>query len=97
MKAGKSHWSDRVRNVPRNLADLQHRLRKHVMVRRLKEQVLHELPRKQWNMFPLEATADVRRALRHEGWEVPDTKRQAGFDQLIYLSSPVALAKQHFS
>ncbi|KKK84396.1 hypothetical protein LCGC14_2783760, partial [marine sediment metagenome] len=65
----KPHWSDQVRNVPRNLDDLQHRLRKHVMVRRLKEQVLHELPSKQWNLFPLEATADVRRALKHEGWE----------------------------
>lgn len=68
MRAGKSHWSSHVRNVPRNLDDLQHRLRKHVMVRRLKEQVLHELPRRQWELFPLEATADVRRALRHEGW-----------------------------
>ena len=69
MRAGKSYWSNKVRNVPRNLGDLQHRLRKHVMVRRLKEQVLHELPRKQWSLFPLEATADVRRALKHEGWE----------------------------
>ncbi len=65
----KSQWSNKVRNVPRNLGDLQHRLRKHVMVRRLKEQVLHELPRKQWSLFPLELTADVKRALRHEGWE----------------------------
>ena len=64
----KTHWSTRVRNVPRNLGDLQHRLRKHVMVRRLKEQVLHELPEKQWELFPLESTTDVRRALRHESW-----------------------------
>ena len=62
------HWSAHVRNVPRNLDDLQRRLRKHVMVRRLKEQVLHELPRKQWQPFPLELTAEIRRALRHEGW-----------------------------
>ena len=69
MRAGRSCWSNRVRNVPRNLDDLQRRLRKHIMVRRLKEQVLHELPRKQWSLFPLELTTDVRRALRHEGWE----------------------------
>ena len=64
----KLHWSEHVRNVPRNLDDLQYRLRKHVMVRRLKEQVLHELPKRQWSLFPLEPTADIRRALKHEGW-----------------------------
>ncbi len=68
----KVHWSDRVRNVPRNLDDLQHRLRKHVMVRRLKEDVLRELPRKQWQPFPLELTGDIRRALRHEGWRAAE-------------------------
>ena len=61
-------WSDRIRNVPRNLDDLQHRLRRHVMVRRLKEQVLHELPRRQWSLFPLETTGEIKKALRHEGW-----------------------------
>lgn len=64
----KVHWSDTVRNVPRNLADLQYRLRKYIMVRRLKEQVLHELPPKQWHPFPLEINADMRRALKHPGW-----------------------------
>ncbi len=68
----KLHWSEHVRNVPRNLADLQHRLRKHVMVRRLKDQVLRELPRRQWQPFPLEPTADIRRALRHEGWAMAE-------------------------
>lgn len=65
----KLHWSDKVRNVPRNLGDLQYRLRKHVMVRRLKEQVLHELPPKQWHPFPLATTPEMRRALKHPGWE----------------------------
>ena len=68
----KLHWSDRVRNVPRNLDDLQFRLRKHVMVRRLKEQVLHELPRRQWRPFPLESTASIRKALKHEGWAMAE-------------------------
>lgn len=65
----KVHWSDKVRNVPRNLDDLQFRLRKHCMVRRIKEQVLHELPPKTWHMFPLVADAAINRALRHEGWK----------------------------
>lgn len=68
----KLHWSAHVRNVPRNLDDLQRRLRGRVMIRRLKEQVLHELPRRQWCPFPLEPTADVRRALRHEGWAMAE-------------------------
>jgi len=39
------------------------------MVRRLKEQVLHELPEKQWHLFPVESTADIRSALKHPGWD----------------------------
>lgn len=65
----KVHWSDEVRNKPRNLDELQARLRKHIMIRRLKEDVLHELPAKQWHPFPLETTADIRRALKHPGWQ----------------------------
>ena len=65
----KVHWSDSVRNVPTNLADLQRRLRKYVMVRRLKEQVLTQLPAKQWHPFPVGMTADIRRALKHPGWK----------------------------
>jgi SWI/SNF-related matrix-associated actin-dependent regulator 1 of chromatin subfamily A len=68
----KLHWSQKVRNVPRNLDDLQYRLRKHVMVRRLKEQVLHELPPKQWHPFPLEVTAGIRKALNHPGWSTAE-------------------------
>ena len=67
---GKPEWSNRVRNVPCNLGDLQTRLRKCLMVRRLKAQVLHELPPKQWHLFPLEATGDMKAALEHEGWGV---------------------------
>ena len=65
----KLHWSENVRNVPRNLADLQYRLRRHIMVRRLKEQVLPQLPPKQWHPFPLESTPAIRKALKHEGWK----------------------------
>ncbi len=65
----KLHWSEEVRNIPTNLADLQHRLRANIMVRRLKEQVLHELPPKQWHPFPLTITPDMRKALKHPGWQ----------------------------
>lgn len=64
----KAHWSQAVRNVPRNLDDLQFRLRKNVMVRRLKEQVLHELPERRWHPFPMATTPEMRAALRHPGW-----------------------------
>lgn len=63
------HWSDEVRNVPRNLADLQDRLRRHIMVRRTKEQCLPQLPPKQWQLFPLIITSDMRKALKHPGWD----------------------------
>ncbi len=65
----KLHWSNEVRNIPCNLGDLQHRLRSSIMVRRLKEDVLHELPPKQWHLFPLALTPSMRRALRHPGWK----------------------------
>ena len=63
------HWSDNVRNVPCNLAELQRLLRDNIMVRRLKEQVLHELPPKQWHPFPLVSTTAIRKAMRHPGWK----------------------------
>lgn len=72
VNVNKLHWSDEVRNVPRNLAELQDRLRKHVMVRRLKEDVIPQLPPKQWKLFPLESTVAVRKALKHPGWGVAE-------------------------
>ncbi len=38
------------------------------MVRRLKEQVLHELPERQWHLIPLVTTPEMRQALQHPGW-----------------------------
>ena len=69
---GKVQWSDKVLNVPRNLDDLQQRLRKNLMVRRLKEDVLHELPPKHWHMFPLAITPAMRTALKHPGWKLAE-------------------------
>lgn len=62
------HWSDHVRNVPTNLEDLQYRLRKHIMVRRLKDQVLTQLPPKQWHVFPVEINPQMRKVMKSEAW-----------------------------
>lgn len=71
--AGTNKWeakpSNQVRNQPRNLDDLQARLRRHLMIRRLKEDVLAELPAKQWHPFPLAMTSGIRDALSHPGWK----------------------------
>jgi SWI/SNF-related matrix-associated actin-dependent regulator 1 of chromatin subfamily A len=63
------HWSSDVRNQPRNLDDLHARLRKHCMVRRLKSQVLKDLPPKRWHPFPLAMTSDIKRALNRPEWK----------------------------
>jgi len=65
----KLHFSTSVRNRPVNLDDLQYRLRKHVMVRRLKEDVLTQLPPKVWHPFPIESDTKIRKALAHPGWQ----------------------------
>lgn len=67
-RVSKVHWSDTVRNVPQNLDELQRRLRSRIMVRRLKAQVLPQLPPKQFHLAPLAITADMRAALKHPGW-----------------------------
>ena len=68
-KVRKLHWSEEVRNVPQNLEELQSRLRSHIMVRRLKSQVLPQLPPKQFHLAPLSLTPGIRAALKHEGWK----------------------------
>lgn len=57
-----------VRNVPRNLEELQWRLRANIMVRRTKDDVLPQLPQKRYHVVPLTMTADMRSALKHPGW-----------------------------
>lgn len=90
-------FSDRIRNVPTNLADLQRRLRGNVMVRRLKEQVLHELPPKQWHPFPIIVDAGIKRALKHPGWQqaekLYDLDKHA-FDSGIPIDGAVSTARR---
>ena len=93
----KMHWSEEVRNVPTNLTDLQNRLRKNIMVRRLKEQVLHELPPVQWHPFPLQMTTRIRKALKHEGWRKAEKlyEMNAGaFDDGIPVDGAVSTARR---
>ncbi|KKN52637.1 hypothetical protein LCGC14_0610310 [marine sediment metagenome] len=93
----KLHWSDKVRNVPRNLDDLQYRLRKHVMVRRLKEQVLHELPPKRWHVFPLAITPAMRKALKHPGWKRAEKMYEmdlGAFDRNVPVDGAISTARR---
>jgi SWI/SNF-related matrix-associated actin-dependent regulator 1 of chromatin subfamily A len=48
--------------------ELQDILRANLMVRRLKKDVLSQLPEKQWHVFPIERKGAVAEALRHPGW-----------------------------
>lgn len=93
----KQHWSSRVRNVPINHADLQYRLRKHLMVRRLKGQVLHELPKKRWHVFPLPLDAAMRQALKHPGWTEVERLYEmdpGAFDRAFPIDGEIATARR---
>lgn len=97
VRKWKLHWSDQVRNVPTNLRELQFRLRKHVMIRRLKEQVLSQLPTKQWHPFPLELTAGIRKALKHPGWAAAEKLYEMdpdAFDAGIPIDGAISTARR---
>lgn len=64
----KLHFSAEVRNVPVNHDDLQYRLRRSIMVRRLKEDVLTQLPPKQWHPFPIVPNAKIKKVLSNPAW-----------------------------
>ena len=91
------HWSNNVRNVPRNLDELQLRLRENVMDRRLKEQVLHELPAKQWHPFPLSLTPGIRKVLKHSGWKQAEKLYEMNpnaFDASVPIDGDIATARR---
>ena len=96
-RVAKKEWSDRVRNVPINLADLQRRLRSRLMIRRLKSQVLHELPKKQWHLFPLALTPDMRTALKHPGWHGAEALWELdadAFDHGVTVDGEISTARR---
>lgn len=89
-------FSNSVLNQPKNMDDLQYRLRKNLMVRRLKEQVLHELPPKQWHPFPLDVTSDIKRAINHPGWKQAEKLYDldpSGFAKAIPVDGAVSTAR----
>lgn len=97
VRRNEVHFSREVRNQPRNLEDLQHRLRKYVMVRRLKEDVLHELPPKRWMFFPLTVDSAIRKAQAHPGWREVERMYEASpedFDRSIPIDGEVSTARR---
>ena len=90
-------WSNNVRNQPINLDDLQYRLRKHIMVRRLKEDVLPQLPPKQWHPFPLVTDAAMRTAAKHPGWAAAEKLYEMdpdAFDTSIPVDGAISTARR---
>ena len=96
-KKWRQQRSSQVRNVPKNLDDLRTRLRTHVMVRRLKADVLKELPARQWHLFPVEPNAEIRRALEHEGWAIVNelhSMEEGIFDAEVPIDGAVSTARR---
>jgi SWI/SNF-related matrix-associated actin-dependent regulator 1 of chromatin subfamily A len=96
-KLRKMKWSHNVRNVPTNLDDLQQRLRSSIMVRRLKADVLADLPQEEWIPFPLIATGKIRKALKHEGWKQAERMYEMdahAFDAGIPVDGAISTARR---
>lgn len=93
----KREWSDNVRNVPTNLADLQYRLRSKIMVRRLKEDVLPQLPPKQWHPFPLVTDPKMRKAAANPAWKLAEQLYEmdpGAFNTAIPVDGSVSTARR---
>ena len=91
------HWSDKVRNVPRNLEELQRRLRTKIMVRRLKDQVHTQLPAKQFHLVPLAITPEMRAALKHPGWGLAEKLHEidpTAFEAHVGVDGEVSTARR---
>ena len=92
----KQEWSTRVRNVPKNLDDFQRRLRTRLMVRRLRETVLPQLPARRWHLFPLEVSKDIREALKHPGWVAAKRFYEmdpSGFNSAVKIDGAISSAR----
>lgn len=87
----------RVRTKPRRTKELQQRMRGNWMVRRLKSQVLPQLPSQRWTLFPLEDDASIRKAFRHGGWKVLKSLLEMSgedFDPTAAIDGQVATARR---
>lgn len=92
-----AHWSNRVRNKPRHLDELREILRSRLMVRRLTEHVLPELPKGQWHIVPLAPTAAMRKALKHPGWKAAEKMHQMdpdAFNSGVPIDGAISTARR---
>lgn len=89
-------WDPEVRNVPVNMDHLQAVLRKNIMVRRDKAQVMPWLPKLRWHPFPLIITSEIKRALKRPEWyaaeQLYDLDEHA-FDHGIPVDGAVSTAR----
>ena len=86
-----------VRNVPRHMKELQCALRSTWLVRRLKEHVLDQLPEKQYHLLPIEKTATIRKAMKHEGWQKAERLYEFeadAFDTSIPIDGSISTARR---
>ena len=86
-----------VRNQPRNLKDLQSRLRRSFMVRRLKEDVLKQLPPKEWHLMPIEKDAKIRKAMKSEAWQKAERLHDmdpARFNEQALIDGEIATVRR---
>ena len=86
-----------VRNVPRHMNELQRALRGSWLVRRLKEHVLDQLPEKQYHLLPIGITANIRKAMKHEGWQKAERLyefKANAFDTSIPVDGSVSTARR---
>lgn len=93
----KTRYSDEVRNQPRRMKELNRRLRDHFMVRRLKEDVLPQLPERQWAPIPLSQDTNIRKVLKSEAVKKAEKLFDldpSGFDEFAVIDGAVATARR---
>lgn len=93
----KREWSDAVRNKPRRKKELNQRLRQHFMVRRLKADVLPQLPERQWALVPLSKDASINKALKSEEAKKAESLFELdpdNFDDSAPIDGAVATARR---
>ena len=88
-----------VRNVPRiaRVKELQKSMRGSWLVRRLKEHVLKQLPKKEYHLLPVEITAKIRQVMKHEGWVKAERLYDLNpdnFDQTIPIEGAISTARR---
>ena len=86
-----------VRNVPKNLKELQDRLRGSVMVRRQKEQVLSQLPPVTWQPVPIAEDVHTRRFRKSDSFGAAERFYDFdpdAFDTTIPINGEISTARK---